>query len=505
MRSWRWPTLIVLVALVAAAVTVERRPADVEGTAADLTRLGPVVAAPGTFGSTWYCAGGGSDQTIVIANSSDRELTGTITAYPLDGDRVEADFTIEPYTVRRTDVSSIVDASDVATLIEVDGGEVAVQHEVRADAGRSIGACASTPATHWYFPAGTTRVGAKMLLSVFNPFPGDAVLDITFDTDDGGREPQAYQGFVVSGGTVAVLDVSEVVTLRDEVATRIEARSGRVVVDQIQMIEGDSTGFIATLGAPSPAAGWVFPDGPGSDSDEERFVLFNPGDEPAEVDVAVMLDDPQTNGFAEPFDIRVPAGRYASVDVLGDGRVPPGVGHETLITSRNGVEIVAERVISGGSGTEGVTYTMGAPVAATRWIAATAALPDATGATVVIANPSASRVAKVVVRTVRSGRFDPARGMDGIELAPGERVALDIGADDADPFAIEVGSDSPVVVEYRFGFDDDISYLIATPFRDTLDSIRLDDLFGGLSPEEFVPAGDFAPIEPGTEDPVVGE
>lgn len=498
MRAWRWPVLLLLVASVAMAVVIERRPTEVVERRQDLTRLMPVVTAPGTLGSTWYCAGGVGDHTVVIANGSDRGLPGRVTAYPSEGDRAVSEFTLEPYEVRRVRVDEMVEASDVAALVEVQGGEVAVQHEVLDDAGRSVGSCASEPATSWYFPAGTTRAGAEMVLSVFNPFPGDAVLDVTFDTDDGGRTPQAYQGMVVPGGRLVKLAVSEVVTLREQVATRVEARSGRVVVDQIQIVDGSdggARGMAVTLGATAPAQAWVFPDGIGADAYGERFILFNPGDQPAEVDVAVMLDDPAVNGFAEPFDVRVPSGRYAVVDVYEDGRVPTGTAHNTLISSRNGVGVVAEREITGStaSAQPGFGYTIGSPLTSTRWIAAIGSTPGTSGAAVIIANPSASMTARVVVRVLRGGSFRPVGTMDGVEIAPGGRMIFDVAdiATDSGQFAVEVGSDNPVAVETRFGFSDgnDLSYLVADPVADALAPISLDDLFGGMSSEDFVVGG----------------
>lgn len=502
MRVWRWPVLLVLIALVAGAVWQERRPVAVVDHVADISHLMPAVPAPDSFGSTWYCAGGtadgedgSSDHSVVVSNGSDKALRGTITAYPSEGDSVAETISLEPYSVRSVLLDEIVEAPHVAALIEVHGGEVSVQHEVRGSTGRAVGACAVAPATSWYFPAGTTRAGAGMVLSVFNPFPSDAVLDISFETDDGSRTPQAFQGLVVPGGRVVAINVSDVVTLREEVATTIEARSGRVVVNQIQEMDGtDGTarGLTVTLGANAPAPAWVFPDGVGVDQYSERFVLLNPSDEPAEVDVAVMLDDPDINGFAEPFDVRVPAHRSIAVDVFGDGRVPPGVAHETLVTSRNGVEIVAEREIVGSSQAvqPGVSYTIGSPVTATRWIAAVGSTEAASGAALIVANPSATLGARVVVRIVRNGIFRPIKGMDGVDLPPGGRQIFDLSSIDVEEglFSVEVGSDNPVVAETRFGFsgDFDLTYLMAAPVSNALAPIVVDDIYGGMSSESFV-------------------
>ena len=38
----------------------------------------------------------------------------------------------------------------------------------------------------------------------------------------------------------------------------------------------------------------------------------------------MLLDDPDVNGTLEPFQLTVPPGRYAVLDLTEDGRVPPG-------------------------------------------------------------------------------------------------------------------------------------------------------------------------------------
>lgn len=507
MRVWRWPALLVLPALVVAAVVVERNQRDQAAVGPDPARLMPVVSAPGAPSSTWYCAGGTAtgakeglaEQVVVLANAGDRTVAGRLTAYPSEGAPARSDFTLGPYSTTEIRVSDLVKAPYAAALVEVGGGEVGVQQELRGPQGRSVSPCASAPGSQWFFPAGTTRPGSKMVLSVFNPFPGDAVLDITFDTDDGTRTPQAYQGLVVPGGKLIALEVSEVVTLRNDVATTVKARSGRVVVDQIQASDGTGgtvKGLTVTLGATGPSEAWIFPDGVGAPGYGERFLLFNPNAVAAEVDVAVQLDDPALNGIAEPFDVRVPAGRYVAVDVFGDGRVPVGVAHQTLVRSRNGVSIVAEREISGtGQAVQpGLGYTIGSPLVATRWLAAIGSPSGTSGVAVIVANPSVSAAATVTVRSVADGRFVPVEGMDGVVLPPGGRRIFDlggVGSGTGQP-AVEVGSDQPVVAETRFGFreGDDLAYVMAAPVAGTLSQPPMSDLFGSASPETLVVGGE---------------
>lgn len=491
-------------ALIAGAVLVER--GDDEGASAVPRPVAmPVANAAGAASSTWYCAGGtatgtdegAAEQTVVVVNASGEPRQGRLTAYPSEGSTAVRTFEVPAHDRVDVLVSEVVAAPWAAALVEVDGGDVAVQHVLSGPQGRAVAPCASAPAASWYVPAGTTRPGTRMVLAVFNPFPGEAVVDVSFETDEGTtRRPQAYESLVVDGGSLTVLEVTDVVTLRPELATTVTARSGRVVVDQILIADGtgdDPTSVAAVLGAPEPATAWTFPDGIGGVGYGERIVVQNPSGDAAEVDVQVVLDDPATNGVAEPFEVRVDAGGYEVVDVFADGRVPTGVAHQVVVRSRNDVPVVAERVVSGGADAalSGLSTTMGSPDVATRWLAPVASVDGAVTAAVVVSNPSGDRDAVVTVRAVSGGRFDVIEGLDGLTLPPAGRRVVELGADGLglERLALDVGADGPVVVETRFGFEDPagFSYVVATPVAGAVSAPT--DLIGELSVDSIVVGG----------------
>lgn len=507
MRAWRWPALVLVpVALLAATVVSNRTsttpaPDRAPGLSDVVT---PTAAPAGSLSSTWYCAGGTAtgaangtaEQVVSIANAADRAATAQVTVYPSEGAPVARAVAIGPLARVDLRLSDVVAAPYAAALIEVDGGEVAVQQQARGPAGRSIGPCSSNPASSWYFPAGTSRPGANMVLSLFNPFPNDAVVDVTFEAEDGNRSPQNFQGLVVPRGRVLPLDASGVVTLRDELATRVTVRSGRIVADQLQVFgEGSGLqGLSVVAGAPRGAGSWVFPDGIGGTGYRETFTVYNPSDQPAQVDVQLLLDNPEVNGVAEPFNVTVGPGRYQVVDVHQDGRVPPGVAHSAVVISRNGVPVVAERTIIGepGAAQVGVSFTMGAPVVATDWIAPVGAVAGASSTAVIIMNPSTTDTATVTVSGIGGGRTQPVAGADQVRIAPGQRQIVDLGLDGlaAGRASLRVTSDNPVAVETRFGFAEgnDLSYVVAVPVGG---SVSLPDAsIGSLSSETVVLGGD---------------
>ncbi len=499
--------LVLVSVLLVAALAAQKTPAERADETSAVTAVAsvPSAARPGSLGSTWYCAAGTAtgtaqgeaEQYLHMANASSAPVHGRLTVYPSEGAPVTSAVDIAALARADVRVSDLVRAPYASVLAEFDGGEVAVQHELLGPTGRSVSACASGPAATWYFPNATTRSGAKLLLTLFNPFPTDAVVDLSFEAEDGARTPQAFQGLVVPGGKVTTIDVGEVVTLRQELATNVTVRSGRVVAEQLQII-GDAEGFppgvAAMLGAPSAEPVWIFPDGVGADAYQERFVLFNPTDSEAQVDVEVLLDDPETNGVAEPFEVSVPPRRYTSIDVFGDGRVPVGVAHAAVVRTRNDVPVVAQRVIVGqqGSAQRGVGYTLGSPVVAGRWLAPLATLPGVSGAALIVFNPSPTDTVTFSARVFGGGRYETVEGLDGATVPPLGRVIVDVGGGGFgfDGPGLEIETDGALVAESRFGFanGNDLSYLIAIPVDGTIEAPTA--VVGALSNQTVVLGGD---------------
>ena len=392
MRSWRFPIVLLVPALIIAAVVVQQRVVDT-GTGAsvdstlDAARLMPVVQRAGVESSTFYCAGGtatgtpagAAEHTVSIANPSGTNKHGTLTVYANNGEPVAADITVGAHSRLDTKLSDLRKADYAAAIVEVDGGEVAVEHTVVGPTGRSTAPCSSSPSDTWYFPSASTRPGAREVLAVFNPFPDPAVMDITFETDDGARVPQKLNPIVVAGGKVAGVDVTDIVTLRPAVATTLRTRtgSGRVVVDLLQTFDGKDglkvgepaatpsapagttvgstipagssepvrdaglVGLSVTPGAPTPVQTWLFPDGPPlRDGTDERYVIMNPGDASVQVAVQVRPDGGAQLGPIEPYELTVRPGQYESVSLRSDGRVPSGSGHWVSVVS-DGAPIVA--------------------------------------------------------------------------------------------------------------------------------------------------------------------
>lgn len=425
----RLPVVVVLTAALVGAVIVDR---DRDDAAAATGRdaavaaegrpaaLMPATVPSGAGSATWYCAagtaeeGGMADHTVTMFNPStdDREATVTVfagsvagaTAAAMPAPVVEQ---VELRAGRRVDLrlGDLVASPLAAALVEVDGGGVAVEHRVVGEHGADAAPCSTFAAPTWHLAWGATTRDARNTVVLFNPFPSSATVDAVFTTDDGRREPVRFQGFPVPAGSVVGVDLGDDVTRSEHVSATFEARSGRVVVEQLQDFDGSlgMEGLSLTLGAPEAGETWVFTDGeasapgpttpaPGADeetSDEdadadadapdeaeadaddadtegtedaddealtttERIVVYNPGAERAEVEVSAIprtdepapapADAPAPAPAPQPFRLSIGPGRYKVVDYGDEDRIEAGVAHATVVRSTNGEPVVSQRV-----------------------------------------------------------------------------------------------------------------------------------------------------------------
>jgi len=470
-KTRRLVALVVLAVLAVGVVAVGRfATADTPEPTEPLGRLTPTAAAADAPAQTWFCAagsaegsGGVAEQTAAITNTTDTPRTATVTALTDAGATATSTVVLPPQSRTPVRSSDLVTAAWASLLVEVDGGGVAVDHNLSGPFGTTGGPCASASSASWYFPATTTLFGVRSLVALFNPYAERAVLDIVAETDEGVREPGEYAGLVVEPRSVRVVDIAEVITVRDQLSLTITARAGLVVAEQLQVATDEAelpTSLAVTLGAPTPQPAWYFPLGaPVGDGVTQRFVVFNPTDTPAEVDVQLLVSDPDA-GFIEPFAVSVRAGQYTVVDLADDERVPTDVPLGAYVETRNDVPVVAARVVQSTGDAEGAvaagvrgpgrSVSVGVPLVATGWVVPVGATTTA-GARLGITNLGL-RDAEVEVTLLRNGTATPLD--DGsVSVPAGRRVEVDLGGiDDPAALSVLVTATQPVAVERNVVF-----------------------------------------------------
>jgi hypothetical protein len=520
----RVPFVVALAAALAGTVAIDRAGGEEPATVAPEAGPVAVVAASppaARDASTWFCAagtatdGGMADHTVVMLNPTGRELGATVTVFtgevlmpaPLPGPAPTAAPTtggpdVHRQVTRRVDLpaggrvalalADVVEAPLAAALVEVDGGGVAVEHHGRGPHGADVAPCTTSAAPTWHLAWGSTARDARELVVLFNPFPSPATVDAVFATPEGRREPVRFQGLPVAGRSVVGIDVGHEVTRAEQVSATFEVRSGRVVVERLQQFDGSLgvEGLSLAPAVPAAAGAWAFADGEasavapttpppdegegtgedGADrvSSSERIVVYNPGDERAEVEVVPTTDE--TGPPVPPFSLSVGAGGYEVLDYGEHDRIVPGVAHATIVRSTGGQPVVVERVTLddapvptatvAGSGDGGdpphrseLTASPGARLAAPRWLFPTVAGPAGEGGAVrfAVLNPDPDRGVEVRV-TLTGALWSPARDATGdagpVDVPPGARVTVDVEAEvAAGTLAAIVHADGPVVVE----------------------------------------------------------
>jgi hypothetical protein len=506
MRSARLPSLLVLAGLIAAGLVLEVAD-DGRGGTRDLSTAEAGVGIPSarpepTLASTWYCAAGTAaaepdgraDHVLILANPTDRARRATVTVLsgriaPAPAPETppttavagaETTSTTAPSTTTTEAPPSTtttplpgpvarevelpaqsrveVRVGDIAAselggaIVEVDGGEISVEHQISGGLGVAIAPCSTSASPTWSFPWGVTSRGSRELLVFMNPFPDDATVDIAFATDEGVRDTARFQGFVVPGRSVVGAYIDQDITRKGQVSAQVRVRGGRLVVDRIQSFDGTDGrhGLTLALGVPEPGPAWAFPVGETGPGLTEQVVVFNPGDHVAEVEVDVHLDDPGAAPPPEPFSLTIPPRRYSIIDVQAEERVPQGVGHALVVRSVNGVPITAERVNTAAdpASRRGVGVTSGSPIAAPVWyFPGGGPVKEERDEYLVLLNLGDDPVT-YSVGGFSAGQTLAIQGLQDQTIAPGARAVIRLGdhLDRAD-LAVMVTADGPIVAE----------------------------------------------------------
>jgi len=540
-RFSRWPAVVIIAGLLVGAWVVDRdherdRPTSADAsTPLEAQGFLPVSAPDDALTSTWYCGGGTAtddgraDTTIVVANATDRELNGTLTIFPsipsqivLQADpaettglsttaTTEAPTTTEapigtptttsttttapPLTERPVAVDLTVPARDrvevrladevdaeyAAALVELAGGAVSVEQRVDGPHGADVSPCTTQAADSWYFADGRTTVDAVETLAFFNPFPDPAVVDVTFRTEEDLRTPVEFEAYAVPAQSLVVEDIGTLVTRREHVSVSAEARSGRLVVSRLLDIDGSEgpRGLDIAAGAPRPATTWYFPDGIVAEGLGETYVVYNPGDTAAEVDLYIEPDEVDRFGAIEPFGLTIPPEGFQEVAVEDEERIgtaisaaggeDPVLRHGARVVSVNDIPVVVERVLEGDGDTDrpGFDLMFGAPLLMEQAVLAA----SSTDESVVVANPSGSTPVRVTFRSLEGGTLGESPTATELEVPAAGRLAVDLatlglGSD----VALIVEADGPVTIERRVVIGDpaDSSGAIAVPLAGTV-------------------------------------
>ncbi len=448
----------VVVAALAAPVIVDRvvdRHAPSTPATARVTN--PSASPPAAGTSTWFCASGRTttegqpDLTVTIANTNDIDVPGRITWF---AEQVGLAPVIEPVLAganSRTDVAAPAAAGGgaIAALVEFDAGAIAAEHRISGPNGGAAALCASDAGARWMTADGSTTIDSTTTLSVFNPFPEDALLDVRFVTDRGAALPAALQGLSIPARSVQRIEVGDFVRRRQRVAAIVRARTGRVVVERTTAFDGSGTNKGTTISPASstPSPTWYFASGIVSAIRRERYSLFNPSRRNVTAVIDVLID-----GVAgvEPFEIEVPPLGLAELTPRSESRIPRGVGYSVVVTTDDGTPIVVERTIdAAGRLRRGYASSPGIVAPSERWI-----IPDVDTSPVrtddlSLLNPTDTN-AVISLQSVGPDGLVDIDGAQNVVVGPSARLDIRLGdyVDAAGKSMVISSPGTPIIVEH---------------------------------------------------------
>ena len=311
--------------------------------------------------------------------------------------------------------------------------------------------CSSEASDTWYIPAGSTSRDACYFLALLNPFASDAIVDVSFTTDEGIR--LAYDGQVVFSGSLLVLDVGSRISRRNQISMNLRTRTGRVVASKLQTFTGKPDaldrkcpeapsefdpaandfpklwGSQVVVGSPRTSTIWYFPAGT-NPLVSSSYLAFNPGSTEALVSATFVPD------LGEPvnLELSIPPSQRVSLLVktgelhpevssppaeLVPGFFAEGVGHWASFESINGTGFVVERVQTLTQTRDGVEGGLGFMGAGTEHLILKHTLspgPEREIASIAIANPFLETIARVSIPGI----------VQDVEIAPGRRFVLEV-------------------------------------------------------------------------------
>lgn len=465
----RLPVLLVVGACIAIAVALGLSGTDTSTTARGGNTIAaavPTVAEPDTVPATWYCAegtgapGGRADETIIIANEGNADARAVVTVMPGGQDEPEFRRVAVPRGGQvRVPVSSVLqtpeqpdDAGLVVgpgVVVEVFGGGSVVEHEIDGETDLAVGPCARQAGRDWYFAAGTTERGAEDHAALFNPFPDDAIVDLTFATDAGFIAPADLQAIVVPRRSRVTVPVGNFVRRQAQVALHAHVRTGRIVAEQSLTFTAENEtrrGLTLSLGAPSPESSWSLPGVVPEDGALHAVLVANFEPSTTEVEIAPRFEEKSS---ARPKTVPIGGRSVAAVDLASLDASGTPLAFEVRTTRAS--PVVVEELASWAppAAVTGSATTLASPVRAPGWTFAAGQLTPEDDAGVSVLNPGRNGATVKLLAYASGGGNEPTTVQ---ELQVPARAQARFDLDElgvASDQVVVVRGDAPVVAARR--------------------------------------------------------
>jgi hypothetical protein len=318
-------------------------------------------------------------------------------------------------------------------------------------AGAAAMPCTEQASANWYLPAGSSALGYDERLLLYNPFPDEAVVRVSFLTASGLRAKANLADKPVPPRGATTIKLNKFILTQSTLGVQVEAIRGRLVAWNVMFAKpkGRPAGVQGTIGAPAPAARWYFPDGGVGKGLDETLTIVNPNHREARVTVSLIgnreiVQPPKLVNIAVPPDgahlVSLPHALKARQSNVG------GLG--AIVQSSNGVPIAVARTMTYDTATaSGRSSELGATVMSEHLFVAPAVSAPTTD-NIVLMNVSPDDATVSIALTRAGGSPLHPSALTSVELASGSRVKIPIGKfTKGTPMGALISSSAPIVAE----------------------------------------------------------
>jgi hypothetical protein len=471
--------LAALAGVVVAGVLLSQLSTGTPSSTATASAVSASDAPTTALSGSWFCAGATAAPhsvaagELVFANAGNTPVQGTIRLVSPIGYFRKTSITV-PAGSTSTVVEEFLGLRRhaprpwVGALVTLYSGMSSVSQVISTPEGPASQPCASAAATKWYFVDGATLRNASDHISLINPYPVDAIADLSFTTEQGREDPAAFQGVLVPAKGITVVNLGSNLRIREHIAVTVTARTGQVVAFETELVtrppagahfEGPHQGLnpaapvdgvTLALGATQPSTSWWWPAGSDGNGLSESYIAYNPGPVAARLSL-VLLSQGSERGLGTSSELTVAPFGTASVRTNGQPWALPGIMYAVHLVSTNGVPVVAERSVSASrpSPLAGLGALIGQAQPADDWLlAGTSAMAPTKHRGQVwleVANPG-PKSAVLNIQALAGGHLAQAVGIPPLGVRARGRTGLELPAGTANE-ALVVKSSQPVVVE----------------------------------------------------------
>ena len=444
-----------------------------------------------SLSSTWFCPGVPARDVkvrseIVVANPSQTPITGTITLLSSEEPATSSTLIVAPFSRGVFDATGGRKSQYISAIIELDSGQASVEQRIIHLAGDSVALCANETSDRWFFADGFTGAESEFDILLTNPFPDSTVVDLSFVTTDGKRQPALLKGIVLRGQSVTSISMGEQGARNESVlAVSVRATSGRFVAGKLQHFLGRGRlGFTSALGASTTSRQWWFASGEKGAGVDEEIVVFNPTEIDQSVSISFLTGSAEAL-LREPLILTVPAGRVTSLSTsdlptVASGRYGILVSSVTddFINSTDDATaefVVVEQVVSRTRDNKtGTSVILGAPAgSASRVWTSPSGLTVGEVGSIVVANAT-SLDTTVRVSTIGPAGAAPIVGLEKVVLKAASVISIVIPPSIAQ-LQILIESETEVIVQREFSRGHQLyglSGVLALPHRSQREKIN---------------------------------